>query len=66
MAALNIYAPIFWLCYIFQVCEFVDCGSPPELLNGAIELVDGRTTYGAEIEYSCGSDYTLSGEKIRR
>ena len=48
------------------VCTFVDCGSPEELVNGSFELVDGRTTYGAEIKYTCGADYTVSGDTTRR
>ena len=44
----------------------MDCGSPPELENGEVELVDGRTTYGAEMRYSCGPDYNLSGDTTRR
>ena len=48
------------------MCQFVDCGSPPELENGEVELVDGRTTYGAEMRYSCGPDYNLSGDTTRR
>ncbi len=47
-------------------CEFVDCGPPPELLNGSFELASGRTTYGAEIRYACGEDYNISGDQIRR
>ena len=47
-------------------CEFVDCSEPPELVNGLHELLDGRTTYGADILYTCGDDYNLIGEtKIR-
>ena len=47
-------------------CEFVDCGAPPELVHGAAELVDSRTTYSAGVTYTCGDDYNLTGEtKIR-
>ena len=60
MAARNLFL------YLYQVCQFVDCGSPPELENGEVELVDGRTTYGAEMRYSCGPDYNLSGDTTRR
>ena len=35
------------------VCEFVDCGDPPRVENGKLQLLDGRTTYGAEYEASC-------------
>ena len=47
-------------------CEFVDCGQPPELLNGSFEMLSGRTTYAAEIRYTCGEDYNISGDQIRR
>ena len=44
----------------------MDCQQPPDLVNGRYELLDGRTTYGAEASYSCGDDYNLVGEtKIR-
>ena len=47
-------------------CEFVDCEDPSELVNGRHELLDRRTTYGAEARYACGDDYNLVGEtKIR-
>lgn len=47
-------------------CDFVDCRDPPELLNGDVELLDRRTTYGAEVRYSCGDDYIMKGETERR
>ena len=47
-------------------CDFVDCGDPPELLNGAAELLDRRTTYGADVRYSCSDDYIMKGETERR
>ena len=31
-------------------CTFVDCGDVPGLLNGAVHVLDGRTTYGARIK----------------
>ena len=43
-------------------CQFVDCGQPPDLLHGSHELTDGRTTYGAQLRFSCGDDYNLKGE----
>ena len=47
-------------------CRFVDCGTPPAVANGDFELLDGRTSFDAEVEYSCGSDYQLVGTKKRR
>jgi len=43
------------------VCKFVDCGNPRALENGNFELLNGRTTYGAEIEYTCTPDYNIQG-----
>ena len=43
-------------------CEFVDCSDPPELINGGYELLDSRTTYAAEVRYTCGDDFTIRGE----
>jgi hypothetical protein len=31
-------------------CTYVDCGDVPGLLNGAVHVLDGRTTYGARIK----------------
>jgi len=31
-------------------CKHVDCGDVPGLLNGAVHVLDGRTTYGARIK----------------
>lgn len=42
-------------------CEFVDCGDAPAVKNADVQLLDGRTSFGAEVEYSCGADYILSG-----
>jgi len=47
-------------------CEFVDCGNPDELLNGQVELLDSRTTYDAEVRYSCSDDYNMAGDTTRR
>ena len=44
-------------------CEFVDCGEPNEIQNGAFELISGRTTYGAQIEYTCDPDFIPSGSR---
>ncbi len=41
-------------------CEFVDCGDPPRLQNGHFELLDARTSFGAEVEYACNSNYRLN------
>ena len=47
-------------------CEFVECGDPPEIRNGAYDLIDGRTSYGAEAEYTCKVDFLPSGSTVTR
>ncbi|KAK3796935.1 hypothetical protein RRG08_032239 [Elysia crispata] len=41
------------------VCEFVDCGSPPRLLNG--EFIGSHFTYGSVLNVSCYFGYYLVG-----
>ena len=43
----------------------VDCGAVPEIENGNLVLVNGRTTYNASAEYSCAENYTLVGASKR-
>ncbi|XP_071548908.1 P-selectin-like [Panulirus ornatus] len=43
-------------------CKFVDCEAPPEIENGSLVLVDGRTTYGGKVVYECEKNFTLNGE----
>lgn len=43
----------------------VDCEALPEIENGRVVLVDGRTTYNASVEYSCAENYTLVGPSKR-
>ncbi len=38
-------------------CTFVDCGDPPKLVDGRAQLLDGRTSFGAEAEYTCDEDF---------
>ena len=40
-------------------CKYVDCDQPQGLANGAIHVLDGRTTWGARIKYQCNEDYSL-------
>lgn len=40
----------------------MECGEPPAIADGELRLVDGRTTYGARVVYSCRDNYTLVGE----
>ncbi|PSN44564.1 hypothetical protein C0J52_12430 [Blattella germanica] len=42
-------------------CKFVDCGAPPNTDNGRYSLLNGTTTYGSIVEYSCREDYWLDG-----
>ena len=47
-------------------CQYVDCDNVPGLLNGAVHVKDGRTTWGARVEYTCNEDYSLmKGDKGR-
>ena len=43
------------------LCKHVDCGDPPSIDNAIVNLVDGSTTYLAEVRYSCEADYRLRG-----
>jgi len=47
-------------------CRFVDCGQPPEVEDGSYNLIDGRTTFGAEAAYTCSADYRLTSEEDDR
>lgn len=42
-------------------CKYIDCGVPPNTDNGRYELLNGTTTYGSFVEYSCREDYWLDG-----
>ncbi len=41
-------------------CSFLDCGDPPALDHGKHVLLDGRTSFNAEAEYTCDEDYIIS------
>ena len=43
-------------------CKFVDCGAPPNIDNGKYTLINGTTSVGSTIEYTCGDDYWLDGQ----
>ena len=47
-------------------CEFVDCRDPPKVPNANFELLDGRTTFNAEVEYKCKQDYQLTSSTSKR
>ncbi|XP_017772932.1 PREDICTED: sushi, von Willebrand factor type A, EGF and pentraxin domain-containing protein 1 [Nicrophorus vespilloides] len=47
-------------------CKYVDCGSPPYIGNGRYELLNSTTTVDSIVEYSCGDDYWLDGDKVQR
>ncbi|XP_054274093.1 sushi, von Willebrand factor type A, EGF and pentraxin domain-containing protein 1-like [Macrosteles quadrilineatus] len=46
-------------------CRYVDCGSLDAPENGAVTLVNKRTTHGAEATYNCSTNYTLAGDSKR-
>lgn len=47
-------------------CKFVDCGAPPNIDNGRYQLSNGTTVYGSLVEYQCGEDYWLDGQRIQQ
>lgn len=47
-------------------CKYVDCGAPPNIDNGKYTLVNGTTAVDSEVEYSCGADYWLDGQKVQK
>ncbi|XP_008192271.2 sushi, von Willebrand factor type A, EGF and pentraxin domain-containing protein 1 [Tribolium castaneum] len=47
-------------------CKFVDCGAPPNIDNGRYDLLNGTTTVESLVEYSCGHDYWLEGQKVQK
>lgn len=44
-------------------CKYVDCGAPPNIDDGRYNLVNGSTSFGSIVEYSCSDDYWLEGQK---
>ena len=47
-------------------CEFLDCGNPPFVSNAKFTLEDGRTTFGATVQYKCNSDYIPVGDTMKK
>ncbi|XP_014245415.1 CUB and sushi domain-containing protein 3 [Cimex lectularius] len=47
-------------------CKYVDCGDIGGVEHGTVELVDKRTSFGAEAVYTCDKNYTLVGESKRQ
>jgi len=54
------------LRHLSNIFAVVDCGVLPNLENGAIMLLDNRTTHGALADYTCKENYTLKGDTRRR
>lgn len=48
------------------VCRFVDCGPPQIIENGLAQLINGSTTHGSIVEYTCEQDYWLQPHTSRR
>ncbi|GLV42687.1 furrowed [Carabus blaptoides fortunei] len=46
-------------------CKYVDCGAPANTDNGRYELLNGTTTYGSQVEYTCGDDYWIDGQRVQ-
>lgn len=47
-------------------CKYVDCGTPPTIDNGKLELRNRTTSVDSIVEYSCLDDYWLNGQKVQR
>lgn len=43
----------------------VDCGPLKGIKDGELIIVDGRTTFGANVKYTCAENYTLVGASKR-
>lgn len=46
-------------------CKYIDCGSLPSLQHGGLLFFDNRTTFGAQVTYTCHENYTLIGNENR-
>lgn len=42
-------------------CQYVDCGQPKQIPNGAYQLVNSTTNYLSVAMYTCNENYTLVG-----
>lgn len=40
-------------------CKYVDCRDPPGVDNGRYVLLNGTTTHGSVVEYTCEQDHWL-------
>ena len=47
-------------------CEFLDCGDPPRVGHASNVLTNGRTTFGATVEYKCDTDYLPVGDAVKK
>ncbi|XP_016076071.1 PREDICTED: complement receptor type 1 [Miniopterus natalensis] len=45
-------------------CFRKSCESPPELINGKMEIIGEGTQFGSTIKYSCNEGYRLVGEAV--
>uniref|UniRef100_A0ABD2WSD8 Sushi, von Willebrand factor type A, EGF and pentraxin domain-containing protein 1 n=1 Tax=Trichogramma kaykai TaxID=54128 RepID=A0ABD2WSD8_9HYME len=46
-------------------CRYVDCGSPAQLSHGQARLLNGTTSVGSVVEYSCDEDYWVDGKPVQ-
>lgn len=47
-------------------CKYVDCREPLSIDNGQYQLLNGTTTHGSVVEYSCAEDHWLEPPERRR
>ncbi|KOB71042.1 putative furrowed [Operophtera brumata] len=44
-------------------CKYVDCGTPAIVHKGSFRLLNGTTTYGSVVQFTCEPDYWLAGSE---
>jgi hypothetical protein len=52
------------LCYTLMFLA-IDCGPPPPLENGQIDVLDQTTAFQSVVQYKCIDGYILEGEASR-
>ncbi|KAI1288488.1 CUB and sushi domain-containing protein 3 [Halotydeus destructor] len=46
-------------------CKYIDCGKPLDLQHGRFKLLNGTTSYGSLIQYTCAEHYSFEGNGTR-
>ncbi|XP_060578444.1 sushi, von Willebrand factor type A, EGF and pentraxin domain-containing protein 1-like [Ruditapes philippinarum] len=48
-----------------SICKIKDCGSPPIISNGRIQIINHETTYGSKAFVECHSKYTSNTRFVK-